>query len=312
MPDTTIRHFLDIEAFGAKDLRNILNLAHAYKARGMLPSDRSLAGRHLAMIFQRPSTRTRVSFEVAMHQLGGDVIVLTAEEMQFGHGETIADTACVLSRYVDAVMLRCSHDHYLRDFSQAASVPVINGLTDRSHPCQIIADIMTFEEHRGSITGRVITWCGDGNNVATSWLQAAPRLGFEFRLGCPEEFAPDERAVALARAAGGAITVSSDLQEAVKGADCVVTDSWVSMHHLDSNSIDVEKRIDRLRPYQVNSHLLALAKPDVLVMHCLPAHRGNEITAEVIDGPHSVVFDEAENRLHAHKGILAWCFGLNC
>jgi ornithine carbamoyltransferase len=258
------------------------------------------------MIFERPSTRTRVSFEVAMRQLGGDAIMLTADEMQLGRGETIADTARVLSRYVDAIMIRILDPDALAELAEHATVPVINGLTRRSHPCQVLADVMTFEEHRGPIRGKTVAWTGDANNVLTSWLHAAERFDFQMRVASPPELAPKKWLVDWAKASKAAIRIGTDPDEAVKGADCVVTDTWVSM-----GDDEAERRQNFLHPYQVNRRLMELARPDAIFMHCLPAHRGEEVTAEVIDGPQSVVFDEAENRLHAQKGILAWVFGWN-
>jgi ornithine carbamoyltransferase len=256
------------------------------------------------MIFEKPSTRTRVSFEVAMRQLGGEVVVLQGTETQLGRGETVADTARVLSRYVDAIMLRTADASKLAEMAEYATVPVINGLTDKSHPCQLMADVLTFEEHRGPIAGQTIAWVGAGNNVACSWIEAAVRFGFELRIACPDELQPSSELVAWARAEGAKITVGSDPAAAVKAARCVVTDCWVSMND-DPNS----SRHNLLRPFQVDSRLMAGAAPDALFMHCLPAHRGEEVTAEVIDGPQSVVFDGAENRLHAQKGVLAWALG---
>jgi len=254
------------------------------------------------MIFERPSTRTRVSFEIAMRQLGGDTILLTAEEMQLGRGETLGDTARVLSRYVDAIMIRTLDANDLAELARYATIPVINGLTRLSHPCQVMADVMTFEEHRGPIRGRTVAWSGDANNVLTSWMQAAARFEFELHVATPHELAPKKPLIDWIKSSGAPIRLYSDPDEAVKGADCVVTDTWVSMG--DRNGA---RRHNLLRPYQVNARLMARAKPDAIFMHCLPAHRGEEVTDEVMDGPHSVVFDEAENRLHAQKGILTWC-----
>jgi ornithine carbamoyltransferase len=254
------------------------------------------------MIFDKPSTRTRVSFEVAMRQLGGDAITLTGQEMQFGRGETLADTARVLSRYVDAIMIRILDHEAPAELARHATVPVINGLTRRSHPCQVLADVMTFEEHRGQIRGKTVAWSGDANNVLTSWMHAAERFDFRLRVATPPELAPKKWLTDWAKASGAEIAIGTDPEEAVKGADCVVTDTWVSMG--DKNG---QRRHNLLKRYQVNARAMARAKPDALFMHCLPAHRGEEVTDEVIDGPQSVVFDEAENRLHAQKGILAWC-----
>ena len=265
--------------------------------------ERPLAGKTLAMIFDKPSTRTRVSFDIAMRQLGGDTIMLTGQEMQLGRGETIADTACVLSRYVDVIMIRILEPETLEDFARHATVPVINGLTKSSHPCQVMADVMTFEEHRGPIRGRVIAWTGDTNNVLASWMHAAQRFEFNLRVATPRELAPKKPLVDWAKSSGAAIRLGHDPEEAVEGADCVVTDTWVSLGDSDNDG----RRHNLLTRYQVNAALMARAKPNALFMHCLPAHRGEEVTDEVIDGPNSVVFDEAENRLHAQKGILSWC-----
>jgi ornithine carbamoyltransferase len=264
--------------------------------------DRPLASKTLAMIFERPSTRTRVSFEVAMRQLGGNAMMLTADEMQLGRGETIADTARVLSRYVDAIMIRKLDHDAVAELARHATVPVINGLTKRSHPCQVLADVMTFEEHRGSIRGKTVAWSGDANNVLTSWAHAAERFEFRLRVASPPELKAKKWLTDWAKSVKADIGFGTDPEAAVKGADCVVTDTWVSMG--DKNG---RRRHNLLKRYQVNARLMSKAKPDAIFMHCLPAHRGEEVTNEVIDGPQSVVFDEAENRLHAQKGILAWC-----
>ncbi len=298
----SIRHFLDLIDVPAADLRHVIEIARAMKAKRKRSVERPLAGKSLAMIFERPSTRTRVSFEVAMRQLGGDAIVLTAEEMQLGRGETLADTARVLSRYVDIIMIRALNAEDVAELAQHATVPVINGLTRRSHPCQVMADVMTFEEHRGPIRGRTVAWSGDANNVLTSWMQAAERFDFRLRVATPPELAPKKPLVDWVKSSGAAIHIGTDPEEAVKGADCVVTDTWVSMG--DRNGA---RRHNVLKRYQVNARLMGRAKPDAIFMHCLPAHRGEEVTDDVMDGPQSVVFDEAENRLHAQKGILAWC-----
>jgi ornithine carbamoyltransferase len=297
-----LRHFLDLRDFDNATLRQMLDVAVNYKRAGV--SSRPLAGKTLALIFEKPSTRTRVSFEVGMRQLGGEVVVLSARDMQSGRGETPADTARVLSRYVDAIMLRTDNVAKLHELAHFATVPVINGLTDTSHPCQLMADVLTFEEHRGPIAGEVVAWCGDGNNVARSWIEAAVRFGFTLRLATPETLRPPEDMVAWALAQGGRIELTNDPEAAVAGARCVVTDTWVSMSD-DPNT----NRHNQLAPYRVTSALMAKAAPDALFMHCLPAHRGEEVGAEVIDGPQSVVFDEAENRLHAQKGVLAWVLG---
>lgn len=300
---TSPKHFLDLDRFSGEELHGILDLGGALK-RGEAPDGdaKPLLGKTLAMIFEKPSTRTRVSFEVGMRQLGGDAVVLEPSGTQLGRGETVADTARVLSRYVDAIMIRTTKEEILLEMAEYATVPVINGLTDRTHPCQLMADVMTFEEHRGSIKDKVITWSGDGNNMATSWIHAAARFGFELRLACPKELSPPQDVLDWAAQEGAKIVVSSDAEAAVSGADCVVTDTWVSMGDDDGTT-----RHNLLRSYQVDDRLMALAKDDAIFMHCLPAHRGDEVTASVIDGPQSVIWDEAENRLHAQKGILYWC-----
>ncbi len=294
----TPRHFLDLDCFDAQTLRTIFALAHEGKKNR---DNKPFAGKTLAMIFEKPSTRTRVSFEVGVKQLGGDVVVLSQDGSQLGRGETIADTARVLSRYVDAIMIRTDRHEKLLELAEYATVPVINGLTDRTHPCQVMADIMTFEEHRGPLTGKVITWVGDGNNVSASWIQAAAHFGFEMRLATPPSLEPNAEIVAWAKSKGASIVLGTDPKAAVSGADCVMTDTWVSMGQ------SAGQRHDMLRPYQVNEELMALAKPDALFMHCLPAHREEEVTSAVMDGKNSVVWDEAENRLHVQKGILTWC-----
>ena len=298
------RHFLDLDAIPAGTLRAILDGAVAIKARRRGDgAGRPLAGRTLAMIFDQPSTRTRVSFEVGMRQLGGDVVMLTGAEMQLGRGESIADTARVLSRYVDGIMIRTLERDLVEELARHASVPVINGLTKASHPCQVMADLMTYEEHRGPIAGRTVAWSGDSNNVMASWVHAAQRFGFAMRIASPPELQPRPALIDWARRNGADVTVTGDPTEATAGAHIVVSDCWVSMGDDDGN------RHNLLAPYQVNARLMAHADPGALFMHCLPAHRGEEVTDEVIDGPQSVVFDEAENRLHAQKGILAWCLG---
>jgi len=296
------RHFLDLDRIDTATLRRILDLGAGYK-RGETPhgGPRPLAGRIMAMIFEKPSTRTRVSFEAGMKQLGGDVITLARGDTQLGRGETIADTARVLSRYVDVLMIRTDDPAKLLELSEHATVPVINGLTDRSHPCQVMADIMTFEERRGPLAGKVVAWSGDGNNVAASWVQAAVHFGFEIRLACPPQLRPSEAVIAWARGRGAKVTVLDDPKRAVAGADLVLTDTWVSMGCQDKD------RPQLLATYQVNEALMALASPSALFMHCLPAHRGEEVTDAVMDGPQSAVWDEAENRLHVQKGILTWC-----
>ena len=301
------RHFLDIDALPLTDLRSMLAAGSAMKAKQKAHEKPKtpLEGKTLAMIFERPSTRTRVSFDVGMRQLGGESIMLTGAEMQLGRGETIADTARVLSRYVDAIMIRILNHDALLELATHATVPVINGLTRRSHPCQVMADLMTFEEHHGAIEGRTVAWTGDDNNVLASWAHAAERFKFKLNVATPPQLAPNKVMRDWIKATNAPIVLGNDPEQAVRGVDCVVTDTWVSMGDKDG-----EHRHNLLRPYQVNAKLMSLAKPDALFMHCLPAHRGEEVTDDVIDGPQSVVFDEAENRLHAQKGILAWCFDL--
>ncbi len=302
---SALRHFLDLDRTDAGTLRRILDRAAAMKKNGAAGSaPPSLAGKTLVMIFEKPSTRTRVSFEVAIQQLGGRAVVLSGNESQLGRGETVADTARVLSRYCDVIMIRTDDPQKLHDLAEYATVPVINGLTDASHPCQIMADIMTYEEHRGGIKGRTVAWAGDGNNVAASWIHGAARFGYQLRLACPEALSPNPDLVAWAAGEGADVQVTEDAAAAVAGADLVVTDTWVSMGDADAGS-----RHNLLTPYRVDDRLMKLAAPDALFMHCLPAHRGEEVTESVIDGPQSVIWDEAENRLHAQKGILAWCLG---
>jgi len=298
-----IRHFLDLIDIPRKQLREMIEKSRALKkGRRGAAGKGPLAGKTMAMIFDRPSTRTRVSFDVAMRQLGGESITLIGQDMQLGRGETIADTARVLSRYVDAIMIRTlDHDHVL-ELARHATVPVINGLTRHSHPCQVLADVMTFEEHRGAIKGRTVAWTGDANNVLTSWMHAAERFGFQLRVATPAELPPQQHLLSWIKQSGASIIVGNDPEEAVADADCVVTDTWVSMGDKGGN-----RRHNLLKSFQVNKRLMAKADPKAIFMHCLPAHRGEEVTDDVMDGPQSVVFDEAENRLHAQKGILAWC-----
>lgn len=301
------RHFLDIDAFETSTLRDILGHAHAMKKTftdGTANRPKLAEGAILAMLFDKPSTRTRVSFDVAMRQLGGETIVLNNTDLQLGRGETISDTARVLSRYVDVIMMRANAHERLVELAEHADIPVINGLTDRSHPCQIFADIMTLEEKKEQTVDTLkVVWVGDAcNNVATSWIHAAVRFGFSLNVASPESLSPPPELLEWAAAQGAKIEVFRDPAEAVVGADCVVTDVWVSMGHTDGS-----ERIKLLQPYQVNAALMEKAGPDAIFMHCLPAQRGREVTDEVIDGPQSVVFDEAENRLHAQRAILAWC-----
>ncbi len=303
-----VRHFLDISSLDPADLRLIINNAHAMKAAGKhVPAKLRPAGiedTQLAMIFEKPSTRTRVSFDVAMRQLGGQTLVLMSDDLQLGRGESISDTAKVLSRYVDAIMIRANSHDTITALAEHGSIPIINGLTDHSHPCQIMADVEAFEDHRGNIKGRTIAWVGDGNNVAVSWMHAAVRFGFKLRIACPVQLKPTQAALDWVKSENGDITITDDANAAVKGADCVVADTWVSMGDKDG-----QWRKQVLGPYVVDDKLMALADKDAVFMHCLPAYRGNEVTASVIDGPQSIVFDEAENRLHAQKAILAWCLG---
>ena len=300
------RHFLDLAGLDAASLRLILDhAAKLKKERREGTFQPLLAHKKLAMIFEKNSTRTRVSFEVAMIELGGHALDFNGNELQLGRGETVADTARVLSRYVDAILLRChSHDKLL-ELAANAGIPVINGLTEYSHPCQIMADILTFEEHGGPIKGKTIAWIGDGNNVAQSWIQASAHFGFIIKVACPLKLAPLPEVVAWAKQNGGDVTDMESPQAAVAGADAVITDTWVSMGDPDASA-----QIALLSPYQVNAALMAKAHPKAIFLHCLPAHRGEEVTAEVIDGPQSKVFDEAENRLHVQKAIVLWCLGI--
>ncbi|MBE9476642.1 MAG: ornithine carbamoyltransferase [Proteobacteria bacterium] len=305
--------FLDIHKTDAGDLHKILVQAKAMKvARADLPkgtpdADAPLANHMVALIFEKPSTRTRVSFDVGVRQMGGQSMILSGSEMQLGHGETIADTARVLSRYVDMIMIRTFDESVLLEMAEYASVPVINGLTDRTHPCQIMADVMTYEEHHGSIKGKKVVWMGDGNNVCTSFLHAAGQFGFDLTFAGPANLEPEAEAIGYARKKGATVTIERDAHKAVEGADLIVTDTWLSMHDKQSAR---ERRHNLLRPYQVNNALLQTAGKDAVFMHCLPAHREEEITSEVMDGPQSLVFDEAENRLHAQKAIMRHCLGV--
>jgi ornithine carbamoyltransferase len=304
----SVRHFLDLSDFDGKTLNSILDEAKDRKTKrlgqpkGRPDQDRPLDGRVLAMIFEKPSTRTRVSFDVGMRQLGGETLVLSGSDLQLGRGESVADTARVLSRYVDAIMIRTDDHDKLIELAHYATVPVINGLTDKSHPCQLMTDVMTFEEHKGSIKGKVIAWSGDANNMVTSFIHAASRFDFQFNLACPPDFGLDQEVKSWAENEGVRLMITDDPASAVAGADCVVADTWVSMGDDDGAT-----RHNRLQPYQVDEKLMGKAKADAIFMHCLPAHRGEEATTEVLDGPRSVIFDEAENRLHSQKAILTWC-----
>ena len=302
------RHFLDISAIDAKTLRRIIDNAHAMKKAGKrVPAalrPKGIEDCVLVMIFEKPSTRTRVSFDIAMRQLGGGALSLNHTDLQLGRGESVADTARVLSRYADAIMIRANAHETLAELAKHASIPVVNGLTDKSHPCQVMADVMTFEEHAGPIKGRTVAWIGDGNNVAVSWMHAAARFGFTLRLGCPDALQPEDEAMQWARREKASITLTNDPEKAVRGADCVVTDTWVSM-----GQSDAVRRKKILAPYAVDQKLMSKAAKGAIFMHCLPAYRGHEVSTEVLEGPQSVIWDEAENRLHAQKAILAWCLG---
>ena len=304
------KHFLDISDFDAATLNGIIATARTMKdarrglPKGLREAGEPLKGRMLALIFERPSTRTRVSFEVGMRQLGGETLVLSSNDMQLGRGETIADTARVLSRYVDAIMIRAARHSNLTELAAAATIPVINGLTNLTHPCQVMADVMTLEEHVAPLKDLTVSWVGDGNNVAASWVHAVGRMGGKLRIGAPKELAPAPDVLAWARAQGADVSVMASPEEAVEGADCVITDAWVSMHDTDG-----ETRHNLLKPYQVNGALMKRAKRDAKFMHCLPAHRGEEVTDEVMDSRNSLIFDEAENRLHVQKSILLHCLG---
>lgn len=307
---TAPRHFIDLWKLDGATLRRMLDDAHARKAarkgwpQGKVDADAPAKDRVLSMIFQKNSTRTRFSFDAAMRQLGGDAIISTSSDMQLGRGETIEDTAKVLSRMVDAVMIRANSHADVERFAQVASVPVINGLTDKSHPCQIMADILTIEEHRGPIAGKTIAWVGDGNNVCSSFIHAAPLLGFELKIACPAVYHADLHDLARAESLQGKVSMTTDAKAAVSGADVVVADTWVSM-----GDTDHDERLAALEPYQVDDALMDLAAANGVFLHCLPAHRGEEVTDAVLDGPRSLVWDEAENRIHAQKSVLAWCFG---
>ncbi len=304
------RHFLDLWRLEPPTLRAILDDAHARKAArrgwpaGQADADAPGAGRTVAMIFELNSTRTRFSFDAAIRQLGGHSIIANAQEMQIGRGEALEDTARAVSRMVDAVMIRAHRHEELERFAQASSIPVINGLTDKSHPCQVMADMLTFEETKGPVAGRTIAWVGDGNNVCSTYIQAAAAFGFRLNIACPAIYHPDLVDLARASQAGAQIVMGDDPDAAVRGADCVVTDTWFSM-----GDVDLTERMDAFEPYQVDEPLMAQAAEDAIFLHCLPAHRSEEVVDEVIDGPQSRVWDAAENRIHAQKSILAWCFG---
>lgn len=302
------RHFLDISDLDTQTLRKIIDAAHAMKRAGKrVPAElkpKDIEDSVLILIFEKPSTRTRVSFDIAMRQLGGGALSLNHTDLQLGRGESVADTARVLSRYADGIMIRANTHTTLLDLARHATIPVINGLTDKSHPCQVMADVQTFEEHLGPINGRTVAWIGDGNNVAVSWMHAATRFGFTLRLACPKSLYPEDDAIEWAAKEKGAIEIGDDPEKAVAGADCVVTDTWVSM-----GQSDAARRKKTLAPYAVDAKLMSKAAKGAIFMHCLPAYRGLEVSQEVLEGPQSVVFDEAENRLHAQKAILSWCLG---
>ncbi len=306
-----VRHFLDLAPVGGDSLRLILDeAARRREARtgwpkGRVDEDAPLTGHTLAMIFEKSSTRTRLSFEQAIRQLGGAPLVLQAADMQLGRGETISDTAQVLSRMVDAIMIRTDAHAKIIDLAHTSTVPVINGLTDRSHPCQLMADVLAFEQHRGPVAGTTWAWLGDGNNVAHSLIESAAALNFTLKLAVPEGYDPDAQIVADARAAGCSIEIFRNAISAVSGADAVVTDTWISMGQKYA-----DEKLAAMLPFQVTSALMAHARADALFLHCLPAHRGEEVLPEVIDGPQSIVWDEAEARLHVQKAILLWCLGL--
>ena len=299
----SIKHFLDLHDISTADLQQMILTAKRLKAeRGQ--HEQPLAGKTLVMIFEKNSTRTRMSFELAMAELGGYVMSFHADQLQLGRGESVADTARVISRYAHAVMLRAKQHNTLAELAEHASIPVINGLTNLCHPCQIMADILTIEEKLGGTSGKTLAWVGDGNNVANSFIAAAAKFDYTLHLACPAELQPDSTFLESAKANGARITLFNDAKDAVAGADAVIADTWVSM-----GDDDTSMRMEMLKPYQVNSALMQLAKPEAIFLHCLPAHRGEEVTAEVIDGPQSVVWDEAENRLHVQKAILLWCLG---
>jgi ornithine carbamoyltransferase len=309
MSQVNVRHFLDLTEVPAAELRRILDVAAAIKrvrVRGKRAASRPFEGKVMAMVFDKPSTRTRVSFDVGMRELGGETIMLTGTEMQLGRGETIADTARVLSRYVDAIMIRILDHDDLLELARHSTVPVINGLTKRSHPCQVMADILTFEEHRGPINGRTVAWTGDANNVLASWIHAAKAFEFTINVATPAELAPPQRIIEWAKQTGTRLNVMRDPFEAVQSAEAVITDCWVSM----GDEEEARHRMKLLSPYQVNAKLMAAAHKDAVFMHCLPAHRGEEVTDDIMDSRQSVVFDEAENRLHAQKGVISWCLGV--
>ena len=302
-----MRHFLDIRDLSTAQLTHLLDDSASMKAdlKAGASGPTPLAGKTVAMIFEKPSTRTRLSFEVGISQLGGTPIMLSADDMQIGRGESIQDTARVMSRYVDAITIRCFRHETLTSLAEHATVPVINALTERSHPCQILADLQTMIERHGSLDGQIVTWVGDGNNVTASWIEAAARFGFQLRIACPHAYAPPAELLAWARGEGADIVLYDNAEDAVAGSQTVVTDVWISMGD------DEGSRLTDFQPFQVTESLMKKAAGDAIFMHCLPAWRGMEVTADVIDGPLSAVFDEAENRLHAQKAIMSWCLSGN-
>jgi ornithine carbamoyltransferase len=302
----SVKHFLDLSDHPTDVIKHIIAIGHGVKRDKSLHKT-AMAGKTLAMIFEKPSLRTRVSFDVGMNQLGGHSIMLTAAEIQLKSDTSIPDAARALSRYVDLIMFRTFEHHYLTGLAEHASIPVINGLTNDTHPCQVLADIMAYEEHRGALDGKIVAWSGDGrDNVCTSWIHAAMHFPFILKIAAPAAHQPAPELLAAMRAKGAQIEIMEDPAQAATGADCVLTDTWVSMGQ-ESETI---ARRETFTPYQVNSKLMSLAKPDAIFMHCLPAYRGMEVTREVIDGPQSIVWDEAENRLHAQKAVMLWCLGV--
>ena len=302
-----MRHFLDIRDLSTDQLSALLDHAAEMKAahKAGRAQPQLLAGKSVAMIFEKQSTRTRLSFEVGISQLGGQPIMLSASDMQIGRGESMQDTARVMSRYVDAITIRCFQHDTLTSLAEHASVPVINALTERSHPCQILADLQTMIERHGTLDGQIVTWVGDGNNVTTSWIEASARFGFQLRIACPQVYSPSAELLAWARGEGADIVLYDNAEEAVTDSQTVVTDVWISMGD------DEGSRATDFQPFQVNADLMKRAAGDAIFMHCLPAWRGMEVAADVIDGPQSAVFDEAENRLHAQKAVLSWCVAGN-
>lgn len=299
----TMRHFLNLRDFDTDRLQAMLDTAADMKSGCAAPQP--LAGKMVGMIFEKPSTRTRVSFEVGIRQLGGTPVILSASELQLGRGESVADTARVLSRYLDGVMIRALSHETVTEFASEGTIPVINGLTNLSHPCQIMADLQTVAERLGPLENQIVSWFGDGNNVANSWIEAAALFGFELRIAGPEAYRPPADLVAWARSQGAQIIFSDNAAEAARNATVLVTDVWISMGD------DEGTRLRDMAPFQVNNELMSVAAPDAIFLHCLPAIRGNEVTAEVIDGAQSAVFDEAENRLHAQKAVMAHIFSEN-